>query len=150
MELTMRVFRLGSAVFACAALMALPASAQMSGPGDAIACACLRATIDVSNAGMTAQNQALSAAQADLARLDQQLAAARGNVDVNNPQAVGQFKQLLAQRDAAFQHSTGGLVAAAQAATARHNAAVGDYNNACAGRPVPPPPPGPLSCPGPR
>lgn len=146
----MRGFRPGLAVFACAALMALPASAQMSGPGDAIACACLRATIDASNADMTAQNQALAAAQADLARLDQQLAAARGNVDVNNPQAVGQFKQLLAQRDAAFQHSTGGLAAAAQAATARYNAAVGDYNNACAGRPVPPPPPGPLSCPGPR
>jgi hypothetical protein len=152
MELTMRVFRPGLAVLACVALMALTlsASAQMPGPGDAIACACLRATIDASNADMTAQNQALAAAQADLARLDQQLAAARGNVDVNNPQAVGQFKQLLAQRDAAFQHSTGGLVAAAQAATARYNAAVGDYNNACAGRPIPPPPPGPLACPGPR
>lgn len=148
----MRGFRPGLVAFACAASMALsmPASAQMSGPGDAIACACLRATIDVSNADMTAQNQALAAAQAGLARLDQQLAAARGNVDVNNPQAVGQFKQLLAQRDAAFQQSTGGLVAAAQAATARHNAAVGDYNNACAGRPIPPPPPGPLSCPAPR
>ena len=71
----MRVFRPGLAVLACSALMALPASAQMSGPGDAIACACLRTTIDASNADMTGQNQALAAAQADLARLDQQIIA---------------------------------------------------------------------------
>jgi len=146
----MRSFRPVLAAFACAAPMALamPAAAQMT--GDPIACACLARAIDATNADMTAQNQALAAGQADLARLDQQLAAARASVDVNNPQAVAQFKQLLTQRDAAFQQLGGGLVAAAQAATARHNAAVGDYNNACAGRPIPPPPPGPLACPGPR
>jgi hypothetical protein len=103
----------------------------------------------LAGADMTQQAQALAAAQAELSRIDAQLAAARASVDVNNPQAVAQFKQLLAQRDGAFQQSTGSLVAAAQETTARHNAVVGEYNNRCAGRPIPPPPPGPLAC-GPR
>jgi hypothetical protein len=146
MERTMAGFRPGMIVLAGAvlAVLTLPAAAQVS---EAIACACLRQSIDLANADMNRQAQALAAAQAELSRLDAELNAARANVDVNNPQAVAQFKQVLAQRDAAFQQSTGGLVAAAQDATARHNAVVGDYNNRCAGRPIPPPPPGPLTCP---
>ena len=33
---------------------------------------------------------------------------------------------------------------------AAYNDAVAAYNNQCAGRPMPPPPPGPLLCPGMR
>jgi hypothetical protein len=147
MERTMAGFRPALAVFACAVFgaVALPAAAQM--PGDAVTCACLRQSVGLAEADMTQQAQALAAAQAELSRLDAQLAAARASVDVNNPQAVAQFKQMLAQRDAAFQQSTGGLVAATQASTAHHNDVVAEYNNRCAGRPIPPPPPGPLACP---
>ena len=142
-------FRPWLAAFVCAAgsVLTLPAGAQGLSPGDAIGCACLRQAIEDTGADMTAQRGALDAANAELARLDAQLAAARANLDVNNPQAVAQFRQLLTQRDAAFQQSHGALVAAAQAATQRHNAVVTDYNNRCAGRPVPPPPPGLLTCP---
>jgi hypothetical protein len=59
---------------------------------------------------------------------------------------VAQFRQLLAQRDATFRQSNGGLIQASQAATANYNQAVANYNGQCAGRPLPPPPPGPLVC----
>ena len=142
-------FRLGLAVLICAAsrMSALPAGAQALPPGDAIGCACLRQAIEDTGADMNARRGALDAANAEVARLDAQLAAARASLDVNNPQAVAAFRQLLAQRDAAFQQSGGSVFAAAQAATQRHNVVVGDYNAQCAGHAVPPPPPGPLSCP---
>jgi multidrug resistance efflux pump len=128
-------------------MLALPAAAQTLPPGDAIGCACLKRSVDDARTDWTTRQGALDAANAELARLDNQLAAARAGLDVNNPQAVAQFRQLLAQRDSAAERSRGELVASAQAANARYNAAVGDYNGNCAGRPVPPPPPGPLTCP---
>ena len=95
---------------------------------------------------MQAKQGELGGAQSQLANIDQQLNAARAQEDVSNPQSVAQFRQLLAQRDTAFKQSNGDLIAAAQAATARYNQAVADYNNQCAGRPLPPLPPGPLVC----
>jgi predicted nucleic acid-binding Zn-ribbon protein len=99
---------------------------------------------------MQAKQGELSGAQWQLSQLDNQLAVERARVDVNNPQAVAQFRQQLAQRDTLFRRTNGDLIAAAQAATANYNQAVAAYNNQCAGRPLPPPPPGPLSCPGVR
>jgi hypothetical protein len=99
---------------------------------------------------MNAKQAELSAAQGQLGQLDSQLAAARAREDVSNPQSVAEFRQLLAQRDSAFKQSNGELIGATQAATGRYNEAVANYNNRCAGRPLPPPPPAPLSCPGTR
>jgi len=82
-----------------------------------------------------------------LDQLDQQLAALRAQVDVNNPQAVAQFKQLLEQRDAAAKRAGGDTLADAQAATARYNDSIASYNAQCGGRPLPPPPPTPIACP---
>jgi hypothetical protein len=130
-------------------LLATPALAQMP-PDPGATCLCLKQSVDILSADLSAKQSALGAGQAELARLDEQLAAARGQADVNNPQAVAQFRQLLAQRDTAFQQSHGDSLAAVQAATASYNQAVADYNASCAGRPLPPPPPGPLSCPGTR
>jgi hypothetical protein len=149
MEQKMRAYRAGLAAVLCAVLAA-PAWAQ-SGPypagGPELTCLCLKQSVDDLNTDMSAKQSELGAAQAQLNQLDQQLAAARAREDITNPQSVAEFRQLLAQRDAAFRQTNGGLIAAVQAATASYNQAVADYNNRCAGRPLPPPPPGPLSCP---
>jgi hypothetical protein len=144
----MTVFRLGLGALLCA-VVTVPALAQMPGyppGGPDYACLCLKLSVDDSHTDMQTKQGALSAAQAQLGQLDNQLAAARAREDVNNPQSVAQFRQQLAQRDAVFRQTNGDLLAAAQAATANYNQAVAGYNNQCAGRPLPPPPPGPLSC----
>jgi|SRR5215472_17738587 len=133
---------LGAALFAA---VAAPALAQMP-PGPDVACLCLKQTVDDTHTDMTAKQGELQAAQAQLGQLDNQLAGLRAQVDVNNPQAVAQFRQLLAQRDTAFKQSNGELIAATQVATGRYNQAVAEYNGQCAGRPLPPLPPGPLVC----
>ncbi|HWD59402.1 MAG TPA: hypothetical protein VG308_14035 [Stellaceae bacterium] len=137
-------------ILACAAaiaLMAAPALAQMPPPGPDFTCLCLSQSLNDANTDMQAKQGELNGAQSQLGDLDHQLAAARAREDVTNPQSVAEFRQLLAQRDAAFKQSNGDLIAAAQTATARYNQAVADYNAQCAGRPMPPPPPGPLNCP---
>ena len=136
-------FCLGAAL--CAGVAA-PALAQMPAGPD-VTCLCLKQSLDDLNTDMAAKQGELSAAQAQLSQLDQQLAQARAQINVNDPQSVAQFRQLLAQRDAAFRTTHGDLITAAQAAVARYNQAVADYNAQCAGRPLPPPPPGPLNCP---
>jgi len=146
----MKVLGLGLGAAFCIAL-AVPAWAQTPPYPPAAApgfnCWCLKQSVDNTQADMTAKQGQLNAAQSQLQQLDTQLSTARAQVDVNNPQAVAQFRQLLAQRDAAFRQSNGDLIGAAQAATATYNQAVANYNNQCAGRPLPPPPPGPLACP---
>jgi hypothetical protein len=132
--------------FVAGITFAVPTLAQMP-PGPDMGCWCLKQAVDDTHTDMATKQGALSAAQAQLNQLDSQLAQARATEDVNNPQSVAQFRQLLAQRDGAFRQSNGDIVAAVQAATARYNQAVADYNNRCAGRPLPPPPPGPLACP---
>lgn len=140
----MRSVSLGLAAVLCAVL-AGPALAQMP-PGPDFTCLCLKQAVDDSHTDMQAKKAELDNAQGQLAQIDQQLQAARAQQNVNDPQSVAQFRQLLAQRDAAFKQTNGDLIAAAQAATARYNQAVANYNNQCAGRPLPPLPPGPLVC----
>ena len=139
----MKVLRLGLGGLICAVL-AMPALAQM--PPDP-ACLCLKQAVDESFADMNAKQSAYSASQAQVSQLDNQLTEARAHEDVTNPQSVAAFRQLLAQRDTAYRQSTGEALTVAQSATARYNQAVAEYNNRCAGRPLPPPPPGPLVCP---
>jgi hypothetical protein len=136
--------RLGAFLCAALSLLTLPALAQIPSPA---ACYCLKQTVDSSNADMAAKNAALADARAQLDQLDQQLATLRAQVDVNNAQSVAQFKQLLAQRDAAAKNAGGPTLADAQAAAARYNDAVAAYNAQCGGRPLPPPPPTPIACP---
>jgi len=135
--------------------LVLPALAQAPYPpgpppapmGYAPPCLCLKQSVDAANADMGAKNAALASARAELDQLDQQLGAARSQMNVDNPQSVAQFRQLLQQRDAAANRAGGAALTDSQAATARYNSAVGAYNNQCAGRPLPPPPPGPVACP---
>jgi hypothetical protein len=138
--------RLGAFLVALGVLAA-PALAQAPPPPLAATCYCLKQSVDATAADATAKAAALAAARADLDQLDQQLAALRAQVNVDDPQAVAQFRQLLERRDAAAKVAGGAALADSQAATAAYNQAVADYNNQCAGRPIPPPPPGPLNCP---
>ena len=131
-----------------AALVIAAAPAWATPPGfPDFSCLCLNQVLGDAQGDMQARHSELAAAQSQLNQLDAQLSQARATEDINNPQSVAAFRQLLAQRDAAFRQSNGDLIAATQAATARYNRAVADYNNQCAGRPLPPPPPGPLNCP---
>ena len=141
----MTVYRLVLGAAACV-LLTMPALAQMPPGGPDMTCYCLKQTVDDSHTDMAAKQGELAAAQTHLNQLDAQLTAARGREDVTDPQSVAQFRQLLAQRDAAFRQTNSDLLAAAQAATARYNQSVADYNNQCAGRPLPPAPPGPPAC----
>jgi hypothetical protein len=136
--------RLGAFLVAALSTLAMPALAQMPPPA---ACWCMKQSMDNANADMSAKNAALAAARAALDQLDQQLASMRAQVDVNNAQAVAQFKQLLEQRDAAAKVAGGPALTDDQAATARYNDAVNAYNAQCGGRPLPPPPPTPIACP---
>jgi len=140
-----RPLRRGAFFCAALSLLATPALAQM--PPPAAACYCLKQAVDNTNADMGAKNAALAQARAALDQLDQQLATLRAQVDVNNPQSVAQFKQLLEQRDAAAKLASGPALTDSQTATARYNDAVAAYNGQCAGQPLPPPA-GPIACPG--
>lgn len=128
-------------------LAAVPGWAQVP-PGPDLSCLCLQQSVNDTRTDLQAKQAELNGAQAQLGDIDNQLAAARAQMDVNNPQSVAAFRQLLARRDTTFRQTNGDLIAATQAATAAYNQAVAAYNNQCAGRPLPPPPPGPLNCPG--
>jgi hypothetical protein len=99
------------------------------------ACLCLQQAVNTLSADMSAKNQALDAVTRHLADLDSQLAHAKPQVNVHNPDAVARYKALLEQRDAAYRQSVGQVHADATQATARYNARVNEYNARCANRP---------------
>jgi Tfp pilus assembly protein FimV len=112
-----------------------PARGQMSSnPAEITGCLCQQQAIATLSADMSAKKQALSAARQRVGDLDAQLSQARQHIDVNNPQSEEQYKQLLAQRDQAYQASIGPVVGEADQATARYNAHVSQYNAQCANR----------------
>ena len=99
------------------------------------ACLCLGRTLGAVHAELTAKQQAYQAGQDELTRLDAQLQAARGSVDVNNPQSVAQFRQLLEQRDGVFQRERGPAFTDLSRATERYNARSAEFNARCANQP---------------
>ena len=109
-----------------------PAAAQVRD------CICLHRSYDAAAAELNAKNQELDQLRAELARLDAELAQERARLDVNNPEAVARFKQLLDRRDAAFRAANGPLVGEINAVTARYTARINDYNARCTGRPLDP------------
>lgn len=111
------------------------ARAQMSSdPAEITTCLCMQQGVATLSSDMSAKTQALAAVRQHLAGLDAQLAQARPNVDVNNPDSVARYKALLQQRDAAYQQSLGPVVTDAEQATARYNSHVAQYNAQCASR----------------
>jgi hypothetical protein len=107
--------------------------AQMSSdPAEITTCLCMQQGVATLSSDMSTKTQALAAVRQHLADLDAQLAQARPNVDVNNPDSVGRYKALLQQRDAAYQQSLGPVVTDAEQSTARYNSHVAQYNAQCA------------------
>jgi hypothetical protein len=124
-----------AAFFGVALALAMPGPAQAQ-QADPVACYCLKQSVDRLGADMTAAVTALADAKAEFARLSADLQAARTRLDVNNPQAVAEFRQLLAQRDEASRRAEGEVLAQSVAATDQYNAAVAEYNGRCAGQPL--------------
>ncbi len=121
-----------------AALMSPPAWAQMPPSpeaGDIAACLCLQQSMDALGAEMGGRQQAYAASQSELAQLDAQMQSERGRMDVNNPQSVAQFRQLLERRDGIARRSSGIATGELHALTTRYNASVNEYNARCANRP---------------
>jgi hypothetical protein len=106
-----------------------PAAAEIA------ACLCLRQDVNVLSAEVGARQQSYNAARDELARRDADLERARASVDVNNPQSVAKFRQMLDERDRALRRGQGPLFTDLSAATARYNARVNEYNARCADQP---------------
>jgi len=104
-------------------------------PAEIAACLCLQQAVATLSAEMNQKTQALDAVSRQLSDLDAQLAQARANLNVNDPNAVARYKGVLEQRDAAYRQSIGHVHADATQATARYNERVNEYNARCANRP---------------
>ena len=115
-----------------AAAQAPPASPEAA---EIAACLCLGQAVSALGANMAGQQNEYAAARDELARLDARLESERAGMDVNNPESVARFRQVLAQRDAAFQRSTNLATGELAGATERYNARVNEFNARCANRP---------------
>ena len=115
--------------------MMAPAPAQMP---DITTCACLRRAVDALGIDWSTKQSEYDRVRGDLDRLDAQLQRLRAGLDVNNPEAVARFRQLLEQRDAAFRRSTEMATGELAAVIGQYNARVGEYNANCANRPLDP------------
>jgi hypothetical protein len=142
----MKSSRLGAAAVFCSALALLsvgvaPAEAQMPVPppspeaADIAACLCLKQSADALGATMADRQHAYDASRQEVAGLDSQLQSARMSLNVDNPEAVAQYRQLLDRRDAAYRRSSGALFSEFRSVVARYNARIGEYNARCADRP---------------
>ena len=98
-------------------------------------CLCLRQSLDAVGAEMSARQAAYQAVQSEVAALDSQLQSARATLNVDNPEAVAQFRQLLERRDAAFRQSNGSAAGDLTDAVERYNARSTEYNGSCVNRP---------------
>lgn len=125
-----------------ALLIAAAASAQSPPPpppagpeAAAIAhCLCLQQSVDRAEAVMTERRRALDQLRDQLARADAALDRARASLDVNDPQAVAQFRAQLERRDALFRQSNGAIFDRSTRAVDRYNHVVATYNRQCANR----------------
>jgi hypothetical protein len=119
--------------------MASGAVAQVPPPGseaaNVAACLCLKHEVDALSAETAAKQHELADLRAELGRIDSQLEAERTRMDVNNPESVARFRQLLQRRDELFQRSTNDVAPSAASTVERYNARIGEYNSGCANRP---------------
>lgn len=132
-----RPFALGPMIGLAVAAVTFPATAQVPVPVGP-ECVCLRIAVDALGADLAARRQSYDGMQAEIGQIDNQLAAERNTMDVNNPAAVARFRQLLERRDMLFQQSSGPGFSALSAATDRYGARVQEWNTRCAGRPMDP------------
>ena len=112
-----------------------PVPAPPPEPAEISACLCLQQSVATLSAEMSQRTQGLAAINRQLSDLDAELARARANLNVNDPDAVARYKALLERRDGAYRQSIGPVHADATQATARYNQRVNEYNARCANRP---------------
>jgi septal ring factor EnvC (AmiA/AmiB activator) len=98
-------------------------------------CLCLQRSMARASSEMTAKRNSLDQINTELKQADSGLERQRAALNVNDPQSVAQFRQLLEQRDALFKRSTGPIVNDVTASVQRYNDRVGAYNQQCANRP---------------
>jgi hypothetical protein len=140
-SMLLRVATLSAVLVLAAMGPAARAQAPLPPPGavpeasDIAACLCLGRSVNALNAEMSRQRAAYDANQAELTRLDGQLQSVRAALDVNNPEAVAEFRALLARRDAAFRRGTSLAAGDLTSLTQHYNTSVGEYNARCANRP---------------
>jgi capsule polysaccharide export protein KpsE/RkpR len=132
--------------FAVAAVLtaAAPAaaSAQPAEPSltldEARSCLCLERTIDRQRREAELQgnlaDSMIGDREAELARLDRQIAEMRATMDVNDQAAIEGLKRLLARQQELRGQLRPDLRAAHRDAVAAVNAAIADYNQRCAAR----------------
>lgn len=116
-------------------LSAAPVPPASPEAAEIAACLCLGQAVAALSADMTAKQRSYDAVQDELTRLDAQLKSARARIDVDDPQSVARFRQLLEQRDAAFRRSTSLATGDLSRVIERYNSRVGEYNSRCANRP---------------
>lgn len=102
---------------------------------DIAACLCLKREVDALGADSAAKRHDYDELHAELGRIDAQLEAERSRMDVNNPESVARFRQLLGRRDELFRRSTTDVGPGAAGTVERYNSRVGEYNARCANRP---------------
>jgi len=136
-----RRFRLAvSAVLTAAAPAA--ASAQPTEPpltfDELRSCLCLEQSIDRLRREAELQgnlaDSVIGDREAELARLDRQIAETRAIMDVNDQAAIEGLKHLLARQQELRRQLRPDLRAAQHEAVAAVNAAIADYNRRCAAR----------------
>jgi len=98
------------------------------------ACLCLGQAVAALSADMAGKQSFNDPTRGELARLDAQLQNARATMDVNDPQSVAQFRQLLERHDAILARSTS-VTGDLSRVVERYNARVNEYNARCANRP---------------
>ena len=125
-----------AAIFA-AGVTAVPALAQVAVPA-APDCVCLRVVVDALGQDLAAKRQAYDGLRSEIGQIDGQLEAERTRMDVNSPEAIARFRQLLEHRDALFNRSSGPAFSELSAATDRYGMRQQEYNARCAGRPMDP------------
>jgi hypothetical protein len=120
-----------------AGAMVSPARAQVPVPVGPD-CICLRIAVDALGADLAAKRQAYEGMQNEIGQIDNQMQAERSRMDVNNPEAIARFRQILERRDALFRQSSGPVFGELSAATDHYGARVQEFNGRCAGRPMDP------------
>jgi hypothetical protein len=120
-----------------AGAMVSPAMAQVPVPVGPD-CICLRIAVDALGADLAAKRQAYDGMKGEIGQIDNQLQNERSRMDVNSPEAIARFRQLLERRDALFRQSSGPVFGELSAATDRYGARVQEFNARCAGRPMDP------------
>jgi len=122
-------------IAATAAIGQVPPPPASPEAADIASCLCLKQEVDALGADKSSRQRELDEIRAELERIGAQLEAERARMDVNNPESVARFRQMLGRRDELFQRSSGDVVAAVAGTTERYNARVNEYNSRCASRP---------------